>query len=128
VLAQEYEEAIDLVTSALKEQGFGILTRIDVKETLKEKLDVEFRPYAILGACNPPLAYKALTSDPKVGLMLPCNVTVESRGTSGSVVRLINPALMVQFVENPDQPGLQEAAREATKRIGQVVETLKQNG
>ena len=127
VLAQEYEKAIELVTSALKEQGFGILTRIDVKETLKQKLDVDFRPYVILGACNPPLAYKALTSDPKVGLMLPCNVTVEAHGSSGSVVRLTNPALMVQFVEDPDQPGLQEAAVEATKRIRRVVENLKQD-
>lgn len=70
-LSRDFDTSIQLVTEALKQQGFGILTRIDVRETLKAKLDVDFRPYVILGACNPPLAYKALTSDAKVGLMLP---------------------------------------------------------
>ena len=127
LLDKGYEEAIELVTAALKEQGFGILTRIDVKETLKQKIDVDFRPYVILGACNPPLAYKALTSDPKIGLMLPCNVTVESRGLNSSVVRIANPALMIQFVEDPNQPALQEAAAAADGKIKEVVRTLQQN-
>ena len=122
---QDYDTAIELVTEALNEQGFGILTRIDVKETLKKKLDVDFRPYAILGACNPPLAHQALESDAKVGLMMPCNVTVESAEAGGCVVRFANPALMVQFVESPDIPGLQAAAEGASERIKKVVEALK---
>ena len=122
---QDYDTAITLVTEALKEEGFGILTRIDVKETLKKKIDVDFRPYVILGACNPPLAHQALESDAKVGLMLPCNITVESAEGGGSVVRFANPGLMVQFVENPELPGLQEAAAGASARIKKVVETLK---
>ncbi|MEO8233017.1 MAG: DUF302 domain-containing protein, partial [Ignavibacteriota bacterium] len=74
-----FEEAIEKVTEALKSEGFGILTEIDVKETLKKKLDVDFRPYRILGACNPPFAYKALQAEDKVGIMLPCNVIVQEK-------------------------------------------------
>ena len=124
-LKQDYETAIGLVAEALKAEGFGILTRIDVKETLKKKIDVDFRPYSILGACNPPLAHKALVSDAKVGLMMPCNVTVESAEGGGSIVRFANPEMMVQFVENPDIPGLKAAAEEASKRIKKVADNLK---
>ena len=123
-LDKDFESAIGLVTAALKDQGFGILTRIDVRETLKKKLDVDFRPYVILGACNPPLAYKALTSDPKVGLMLPCNVTVEADG-DGSIVRLANPALMIEFVDDPDLPDLRAAAQTAFEKIKTAVQALQ---
>ena len=77
-LSAGFDEAIEIISGALKKEGFGILTRVDVHKTLKEKLDVDFRPYVILGACNPSLAYQALSADPKVGLMMPCNVTVEA--------------------------------------------------
>ena len=95
-LNQTYDDALEMVEAALKKEGFGVLTRIDVKATLKEKLDEDFRPYAILGACNPPLAFRALSTDAGVGLMLPCNITVEANEEGGSLIRLANPAMMVQ--------------------------------
>jgi len=86
-----YDKAIEKTTDALKTEGFGILTRIDVKQTLKEKINADFRPYAILGACNPPLAHRALSHDGHVGLMLPCNVTVEAKDDKTSIVRIGDP-------------------------------------
>ncbi len=125
ILQQDYETAIERVTEALKTQGFGVLTRIDVKETMKNKLGVDFRPYVILGACNPPLAFKALSADAKIGLMLPCNVTVEANPQGGSIVRFANPAMMVQMTENPDLPDLQAVAADATARIKKAAEMLQ---
>ena len=122
-MSQPYEDAVETVIAKLKEQGFGVLTRIDVKATLKKKIGVDFRPYVILGACNPPLAHQALESDARVGLMMPCNVTVEA-AADGSIVRFANPALMVQFVEDADVPGLADAAAEAAQRIKNVVKVL----
>ena len=87
-LDQSYEQSVSLVTEALQSEGFGVLTSIDVRATLKKKLGEEFRPYVIIGACNPPLAHRALSQDPKVGLMLPCNVTVEALEEGGSLVRI----------------------------------------
>lgn len=84
------DEVIDTVTEALKVEGFGVLTRIDVNNVLKTKIDVDFRPYTILGACNPVLAHKALSARPDVGLMLPCNVTVEQSGEGEYLVRFID--------------------------------------
>ena len=119
-----YETATDRVIASLKEQGFGVLTRIDVKATLKEKLNEDFRPYVILGACNPPLAHRALTADPSVGLMLPCNVTVEARTQGGSLVRILNPEMMIQAATLEDNLDLQEIAAQARAKLEKVAQSL----
>jgi len=116
-----YEEAIERATAALKEQGFGVLTEIDVKATLKEKLNVDFKKYKILGACNPPLAYRALTTAPEVGLLLPCNVIVYEDEAGGAVVTLTDPMSMVAFLDNP---ALQPVAEEARRRLEKVAQAL----
>jgi len=104
------EQALDKVSAALKENGFGVLTKIDVKETLKKKLDVDFRPYVILGACNPKLAHKALQADPSIGLLLPCNVVIqESEG--GALVSFADPKAMFELVENAPIEGVADEAR-----------------
>jgi uncharacterized protein (DUF302 family) len=123
-LDQSYEEALDLVTEALKTEGFGVLTEIDVKATLKNKLDADFRPYVILGACNPPLAHKALTAAPDVGMLLPCNVTVESRGDSGATVRILDPKVMVAFGAFADNPTLTEVAEQAYEKLARVAQAI----
>ena len=120
-----YDEAINTVTNALKSEGFGVLTRIDVQATMKEKLGVEFRPYAILGACNPPLAHRALSADPEVGLMLPCNVTVESIGIEDTIVRIADPVVMMTVGSLGDNPDLVNVAREARARLERVAQSLK---
>jgi uncharacterized protein (DUF302 family) len=124
-LSQPYQQAIESVTAALKTQGFGILTRIDVQATLKEKLGVDFRSYTILGACNPPLAHKALSLAPEVGLLLPCNVTVEEVDSNNSLVRIANPAMMVLSMPDPENPGMQEVASQATAKIKQAIAVLQ---
>lgn len=124
-LDQPYDRAVDGVTAALKEQGFGILTKIDVKATLKEKLDKDFRPYVILGACNPALAYRALSQKPEVGIMLPCNVTVEATDNGGSLVRVSDPDVFMQVGALQEDEVLQEVAHEARERILRVVEKLR---
>jgi uncharacterized protein (DUF302 family) len=123
-IAQPYEVALEKVIASLKVEGFGVLTRIDVKETLKEKLDIEFRPYIILGACNPPLAHRALSQDSVAGLMLPCNVTVEEESQGKSIVRLANPEAMLTVGELESDPVLLEVAREARARLERVAEAL----
>ena len=105
-----YEEAVERVTAALKEEGFGVLTQIDVKATLKKKLDADFRKYVILGACNPPLAHKALTTELEIGLLLPCNVIVYEE-EEGSKVSIVDPLSMLGVVENPDLSPVAEEAR-----------------
>jgi len=120
-----YDEALITVTNALKAEGFGVLTRIDVHTTMKEKLGADFRLYTILGACNPPLAYRALSADPEVGLMLPCNVTVESTDSGGSIVRIINPAAMFTIGTLGDNPVLVDVASEARARLERVAQSLK---
>lgn len=119
-----YDKAIELVTAALKTEGFGILTRIDVRATLKEKIDADFRPYAILGACNPPLALRALSHDAQVGLMLPCNVTVEATPAGGAIVRIADPDVFLQVGEFRHDKELQALAREVRERLLRVVSTL----
>ena len=125
-MKQPYEQALEAVTAALKTQGFGILTRADVRATLKEKIGVDFRPYTILGACNPPLAHKALQHAPEVGLLLPCNVTVEENPTGGSIVRIANPAGMVRQLNRPGDIALEEVANEALQKLKSVVNILEE--
>lgn len=124
-LDQPFDQAVDEVTAALKEQGFGILTKIDVKATLKEKLDKDFRPYVILGACNPPLAYRALSQKPEIGIMLPCNVTVETADGGGVLVRISNPDVFMQVGELQEDEVLQGVAHDAKGRLLQVVDKLR---
>jgi uncharacterized protein (DUF302 family) len=117
-----FEEALTRVTAALKAEGFGVLTEIDVKETLKKKLDVDFRPYKILGACNPPLAYRALSAAPEAGLLLPCNVTVSFVEDTVTDVAIIDPLSMLGLVQHPD---LEPIAEEARARLDRVAAALK---
>jgi uncharacterized protein (DUF302 family) len=124
-LDQPFEQALVTVTEALKAEGFGVLTRIDVQATLKEKIGADFRPYVILGACNPGLAYRALQCAPEVGLLLPCNVTVEAQGSARCLVRIANPVHMVQAVNQPDNPEMQSVADDAQAKIEKVVELLR---
>ena len=118
-----YADAVNQVIEALKQEGFGILTRIDVHDTLKEKLGVEFRQYSILGACNPPLAHKALSHRPDAGLMLPCNVIVEETG-DGTLVRIVDPAAMMQAGGLEGDPAMEEVGGEAGTRLKRVAEAL----
>ncbi|HVA24493.1 MAG TPA: DUF302 domain-containing protein, partial [Chloroflexota bacterium] len=115
-----YEQAIERTKAALKTQGFGVLTEIDVAKTMKEKLDVDFQPYIILGACNPPLAHKALTAELEIGLLLPCNVIVHQEG-SGSRVMAMDPEAALGIVQNPV---LVEVAAEAKARLQRALEEL----
>ncbi len=115
-LEKGVNEAISLVTEALKQEGFGILTVIDVKETLKKKLDVDYTPYVILGACNPQLAYRALTEEADIGLLLPCNVIVRQI-EDGTLVAAVDPIKMLGVVENPNLIPIAEEAREKLRRV-----------
>jgi uncharacterized protein (DUF302 family) len=109
-----FDQAVSLAREALKEQGFGVLTEIDVKKTLKEKLDVDYRPYIILGACNPQLAHKALSAEPDIGLMLPCNVVVYEEAPGRSVVEAVAPLAALGVVDNPE---LEDVAQQADRRL-----------
>lgn len=115
-----YDEATSAIKAALKEEGFGVLTEIDVKKTMKEKRNVEFRRYVILGACNPVLAHEALTAELDIGLLLPCNVVVyETEG--GSVVEVMDPEAALGIVKNP---ALDRVAREARERLQRALAAL----
>jgi len=116
-----FEEVIDKVTKGLKDEGFGILTEIDVKETLKKKLDVNFKKYRILGACNPPYAHKALQAEDKIGTMLPCNVIVQEIEEGVIEVAAVNPMASMQAVENEK---LNDVANEITSMLENVIEKL----
>lgn len=122
-LSDSFEGAVEKVTLALKEEGFGVLTQIDVKATLKEKLDADFRPFTILGACNPTLAHKALESEPQVGLLLPCNVTVEQI-SDGSLVSIVNPQAMLGIKQLEGNSDIQDIAAEARFRLKRVADSL----
>jgi uncharacterized protein (DUF302 family) len=116
-----FEEVIDKVTKGLKEEGFGILTEIDIKETLKKKLDVDFKKYKILGACNPPYAHKALLAEDKIGTMLPCNVIVQELKEGNIEVAAVNPMASMQAVENKK---LNIIAKEITDKLEKVIDKL----
>ena len=116
-----FEAAIEKVTEALKVEGFGVLTEIDVKATLKKKLDVDFRNYRILGACNPPLAHQALSNDPLIGLLLPCNVVVFEEEDKTVSVSAVNPKEMFKVVDNPDVAGI---AEKVDAKIRSVMDAL----
>ena len=124
-LDQPYDEALESVTVALKAEGFGVLTAIDVKATLKKKLGEDFRLYSILGACNPSLAHRALVADAQVGMMLPCNVTVEADPAGGSIVRILNPDLMVSAGDLGQNSDLLEVASQARAKLERVAESLR---
>ncbi len=119
-----FDQAEEKVTTALKAEGFGVLTRIDVRKTLREKLGEDFRPYLILGACNPPLAHRALQAEPEIGVMLPCNVTIE-QGDPSTIVRLANPEFMLNVGIRQDSRNLREVAAEARQRIERVAASLQ---
>ncbi len=120
-LKMPFDEAVEHTTEELKKEGFGILTEIDIKATLKKKLDVDFRNYKILGACNPPFAYKALEAESKIGTMLPCNVIVQETADGAVEVSAVDPVASMQAVENPD---LGEIANVIQGKLKAVVERL----
>ncbi|HLB79630.1 MAG TPA: DUF302 domain-containing protein [Dongiaceae bacterium] len=112
-----FDAAVERVTAALQREGFGILTEIDVKATLKKKLDIDFRNYRILGACNPPLAHRALQLEDKVGTMLPCNVIVQDKGEGMVEVSAVDPVASMQAIDNPRLRELAETVRGKLKGV-----------
>lgn len=116
-VAGEFGQVEEKVRTALQNNGFGVITEIDVKETLKKKLDVDYRKYKILGACNPPMAYKALSLEPAIGLMLPCNVIVAEED-DGILVSAINPMTIMGIMKNE---GLLEVATQVTEKLQKVI-------
>ena len=121
IINASFDDAIQKVTEALKAEGFGILTEIDIKATLKKKLDVDFYNYKILGACNPPFAYKALLAEDKIGTMLPCNVIVQEKIAGQVEVSAVDPAASMQAIENK---ALNDIATEIRGRLQKVIEQL----
>lgn len=120
-LELSFDEAIEKTTAALKEEGFGVLSDIDIKETLKKKLDVDFRNYRILGACNPPNAYKALQAEEHIGLMLPCNVIVQEHKNGKVEVSAVDPVASMQAVSNDS---LGEVAKDVRNMLKKVIDSL----
>lgn len=120
-ITETFDNTILKVTEALKAEGFGILTEIDIKATLKKKLDVDFYNYKILGACNPPFAYKALLAEDKIGTMLPCNVIVQEKVAGQVEVSAVDPSASMLSIENKD---LQAIATEIRTRLKKVIESL----
>lgn len=115
-LDKPFDETIEYVTKALQENGFGVLTTIDVKATLKKKLDVDFKPYTILGACNPNMAYQALQAENKIGTMLPCNVLVQATD-GGTEVSAVDPLASMQAIENPTLGGIATQVQAMLKKV-----------
>jgi uncharacterized protein (DUF302 family) len=120
-IASGFDTAVEKITQALKKEGFGILTEIDIKATLKKKLDVDFKKYTILGACNPPYAHKALQAEDKIGTMLPCNVIVQEVEEGKTEVAAVNPLASMQAVDNA---ALKEIATQITEKLKSAIESL----
>ena len=123
ILRAPFDEVLARTEAALKEEGFGVISRIDIQEALKTKIGVDFRPYTILGACNPSLAFEALKIEDKVGTMLPCNVVVQAKGETETEVAAIDPVASMQAIDNPK---LAEAAREVQARLFKVIDRLQE--
>ncbi len=121
ILDMPFDDAVNRVVEELKKEGFGVLTDIDVQTTLKKKLDVDFRKYRILGACNPPFAYKALQAERRIGTMLPCNVIVQETEAGQIEVSAIDPIASMRAIENPN---LQEIADQVRDKLKKVIERL----
>lgn len=121
-VALPYEQALEKMTAALKAEGFGVLTTIDVQATMKAKLDVDFRRYVILGACNPLLAHRALSLETEIGLLLPCNVIVYERDSGGSIISAMNAMEAMNFTGNES---LKPIAEEATARLKRALEAVR---
>jgi len=113
----EYDDAVMKATELLADEGFGVLTEIDVKATLKKKIDVDFRRYVILGACNPHLAHQAMTGEPFIGVLLPCNVVVMEREGGGSIVSALKPTAAFSLVDNPDVAPIAEQVEDRLRRV-----------
>lgn len=124
VLNTSYEEAISRITAALKEEGFGVLTEIDVKATLKKKLGVDFRKYVILGACNPPYAHRTLQTDLDVGLLLPCNVIVYETDDKKAYISAINPISALEVIKKEE---LRKIAQEISERLKRVIDKVSKS-
>jgi uncharacterized protein (DUF302 family) len=117
IVNYSYVQAVEKVTEELKKEGFGVLTTIDVKDTMKKKLDVDFKKYIILGACNPPLAHKALTAEVELGLLLPCNVIVYENDQKNTVVGFFDPKLMSHLLDNKELAGIAEEVYNKLQRV-----------
>ena len=117
IVDMPFDKAVAATTEVLKKHGFGVLTQIDVKDTLHKKLGIEFRPYLILGACNPKLAHQALSVEDKIGTMLPCNVVVQQRGDNKVEISAVNPVASMSAIDNPELSGISQQVGDLLKQV-----------